>query len=63
MACNKLTDPLSLQNTPIFARLRGTHLGIDYQNRSVRGLVHYSPSFCPMNYLNVIDMVARADVV
>ena len=56
MVCNKLTDPLSLQNTPIFARLRGTHLGIDYQNRLVRDLVRFSPSFCATNYLNVIDI-------
>lgn len=56
MACNKLTDPLSLQNTPIFERLRGTHPGIGYQNRSLRDLVHYSPSFCATNYLNVIDI-------
>lgn len=56
MACNKLTDPLSLQNTPIFARLRGTHPGIGYQNRSLRDLVHYSPSFYATNYLNVIDI-------
>lgn len=37
-------------------RLRGTHPGIGYQNRSVRDLVHYSPSFCATNYLNVIDI-------
>lgn len=55
MACNKLMDPLSLQNTP-FAQLRGTHPGIGYQNRSLRDLVHYSPSFCATNYLNVIDI-------
>lgn len=56
LACNKLTDPLSLQNTPISARRRGTHPGISYQNRSVRDLVHYSPSFCATNYLNVVDI-------